>query len=303
MVESPLFSIIMPTHNRGSLISTGIESVIDQTYADWEFIIIDDGSTDNTKAVIESYKDSRIRYYFQEHKERSTARNKGIELARGKYICFLDDDDYLKPNFLMDFYQYLSDNNYPMKILRTGFYRSINGTLNPSTNYQQKNHGNPVKFALFNMCGVWSLCIPQIFLKEKKFSNEIHYWEDTHLILQLLIEHPFVQLDAYQYVYELHDEMSSIQFYKSPDLHELVKNNIYAMKDFFSKFGDQASTFVPSWSKNFIIAEKYLDHAIGSAKYGRKGDSFFFMKKSLSYPSFQLNLLKKYIIWILKFIF
>ena len=89
-----LFSIILPTFNRSVLITKAIESVINQTYTNWELIIIDDGSTDNTKSVLENYlSDSRIKYFFQENQERSVARNNGIKRAKGDYICFLDSDD------------------------------------------------------------------------------------------------------------------------------------------------------------------------------------------------------------------
>src|SRR5687767_3103747 len=100
---SPFFSIIVPTHNRASLIHTPIESVLRQTFSDWELIMVDDGSTDNTKQVIASYTDPRIRYIHQQDLERSAARNNGIAQAKGQYICFLDDDDYYFPEHLASF--------------------------------------------------------------------------------------------------------------------------------------------------------------------------------------------------------
>ena len=94
-------SIILPTYNREDFILTAINSVVAQTYNDWELIIIDDGSTDSTKDFIAPYtKDLRIRYYFQKNQERSAARNNGIDLAKGKFICFLDSDDYYLSNHL-----------------------------------------------------------------------------------------------------------------------------------------------------------------------------------------------------------
>ena len=93
---NPYFSIIIPAFNRAHLISKAIDSVIAQTFEDWELIIVDDGSTDNTKDLICNYqeKDSRINYIFQKNAERSAARNNGIANAKGEYICFLDSDDY-----------------------------------------------------------------------------------------------------------------------------------------------------------------------------------------------------------------
>ena len=75
------------------MIDVAIQSVLDQTYNDWELIIIDDGSTDKTKEIVKQFDDSRIKYIYQENQERSAARNRGIREANGEWICFLDSDD------------------------------------------------------------------------------------------------------------------------------------------------------------------------------------------------------------------
>lgn len=95
----PKVSVIIPTYNRAHFIAQAVESVLMQTYQDFELIIIDDGSTDNTKEVLESYRD-RLHYFYQENQGRSVARNRGIELAKGEYIAFLDSDDLWLPNKL-----------------------------------------------------------------------------------------------------------------------------------------------------------------------------------------------------------
>ena len=85
-------SVIIPTFNRADWIKYAIDSVLNQTYSNFELIIVDDGSTDNTRDVLAQYGDS-IRYFFQENKGPAAARNLGIINARGSYICFLDSDD------------------------------------------------------------------------------------------------------------------------------------------------------------------------------------------------------------------
>ena len=94
------FSVIIPTYNRAGLIGKAIDSVLAQTFADWELLIIDDGSTDNTRQIVEAYTDRRVKYIYQENAERSAARNNGVAQAAGKYICFLDSDDYCLPDRL-----------------------------------------------------------------------------------------------------------------------------------------------------------------------------------------------------------
>lgn len=96
-----IVSVILPTYNRANYIKDAIESVLDQTYRNIELLIIDDGSTDNTQAVIESYlKDNRIRYIKQKNSGAAVARNKGLELSKGKYVAFIDSDDMWEKNKL-----------------------------------------------------------------------------------------------------------------------------------------------------------------------------------------------------------
>ena len=92
--QNHVVSIIIPTYNYGIYLSTAIQSCLNQTYKPIEIIIVDDGSTDNTKDLIKEFNDSVI-YFFQNNSGVSAARNKGLELAKGNYLAFLDSDDYL----------------------------------------------------------------------------------------------------------------------------------------------------------------------------------------------------------------
>jgi glycosyltransferase involved in cell wall biosynthesis len=96
----PFFSIVIPSYNRAHIIGATINSVLEQTFSDFELIIVDDGSTDDTKQVIERYNDQRIRYIYQQNGERGKARNNGVNQSNGKYIFFLDSDDIIYPNHL-----------------------------------------------------------------------------------------------------------------------------------------------------------------------------------------------------------
>lgn len=95
-----LISIITPTYNRAYIIRNSIDSILKQIYPNWELLIVDDGSTDNTEKIVESYKDKRIKYVEQKKKGQAAARNKGLEMAQGKWITYLDSDNELFPNYL-----------------------------------------------------------------------------------------------------------------------------------------------------------------------------------------------------------
>lgn len=101
MVEkNGMISVIIPTYNRAKTIEKSICSVLKQTIRNIEVIIVDDGSTDNTKDIILSIKDNRIRYVYQENKGACAARNNGLMQAKGMYIAFHDSDDEWLPNKL-----------------------------------------------------------------------------------------------------------------------------------------------------------------------------------------------------------
>jgi glycosyltransferase involved in cell wall biosynthesis len=90
----PKVSVVMPVYNTEKYIQEAIESILNQTYTDFEFIIINDGSTDRTKEIIQSYKDSRIRYLENVHNsDIVTTLNKGLDYATGEYIARMDADD------------------------------------------------------------------------------------------------------------------------------------------------------------------------------------------------------------------
>ncbi len=95
----PLVSVVIPTFNRAGLVVNAIESVFDQTFKDYEVVVVDDGSTDNTREALEPYR-RRIRYFYQTNRGASAAQNKGIELATGEWISILADDDEWLPTKL-----------------------------------------------------------------------------------------------------------------------------------------------------------------------------------------------------------
>lgn len=92
----------MPAYNASQFIAESIESIINQTYKNWELLVVDDGSTDSTANIIKTFaaKDNRIKYYFQQNGKQGKARNKALNISQGEFIAFLDADDLWMPNKL-----------------------------------------------------------------------------------------------------------------------------------------------------------------------------------------------------------
>ncbi len=98
--QSPLVSVIIPAYNRASTVQKAVESVLAQSYDHLEVLLIDDGSTDETAAVVQSIQDPRLRYIYQQNAGACAARNHGVSLAKGEYIAFHDSDDHWHPDKL-----------------------------------------------------------------------------------------------------------------------------------------------------------------------------------------------------------
>lgn len=110
-----LVSVITPAYNCAEYIEECIESVLNQTYQNWEMLIVNDKSTDHTQSIVESYvkKDPRIKLFNQEKNAGvAAARNKALELSQGRFVAFLDSDDAWKPNKLERQLEFMFENNY-----------------------------------------------------------------------------------------------------------------------------------------------------------------------------------------------
>jgi glycosyltransferase involved in cell wall biosynthesis len=96
--DQPLISVIIPAYNHEKFIGAAVDSVLQQTVSDFELIVIDDGSTDKTGDFVKGYSDSRLTYYHQENRDAYNTINRGLSLARGKYVAILNSDDVYTPD-------------------------------------------------------------------------------------------------------------------------------------------------------------------------------------------------------------
>lgn len=193
----PLFSIIIPTYNRASFLPTAIASIQAQTFDQWECVVVDDGSTDQTKKVIEKIasSDPRIRYVWQVNSERSAARNNGIENSLGQYIAFLDSDDVFHKTYLFELYNAIKENNFPKVLVTKIAHKDLvrENKLNPLFN---DFNSSTVKFLLKHEAVIsimQLICHKEIF-KNNRFIQDITLWEDTHLFMRILAQYSYVKV-------------------------------------------------------------------------------------------------------------
>lgn len=289
----PLFSIIIPTYNRSNLLKKCINSVLKQTFSDWELIVVDNASTDDTEQVVQSFNVNNIRYIYTPIPDRSRARNKGIIEAKGDYILFIDDDDYVLENHLEVFNHQIEKETREKRIYRVGFIQKLNTKEIKSPFYT--NEFNPVRFAAFNMCGVWSLCIPHEFLEDNLFPEGFPHWQDTHLILRLFSNYKILQLPFHTYVYVQHENMGSQNVFSSGKAEQRLKLNLAAIDHLFENYGDLVKRFLPPNTHYKLKAEKYLHYAIGDITHGQKRFYKKFLSQSLK-THFSTDFLKYYLV-------
>lgn len=122
----PQISVIMPVYNGADYVRKAIESVLNQTISDWELIVVDDGSTDDTLNVLMSFTDSRISVIQQANQGSSVARNTGLANAQGKYIAFLDADDLYLPNALAEYAAFLEGHPEYDVVYADGWFCDVN---------------------------------------------------------------------------------------------------------------------------------------------------------------------------------
>lgn len=122
IMQPGLVSIMMPAYNAADYIAEAIESILAQRYQNWELIIVDDGSTDQTSAIASSYGDARIKLFHQPNQGESAARNRALAQMQGEYVAFLDADDLFQPRHLSAAVSYLQHHPEHQGVYTDGYY-------------------------------------------------------------------------------------------------------------------------------------------------------------------------------------
>lgn len=204
-MKSPLFSIVLPSYNRAHFISKAIVSVLQQQYQDWELIIIDDGSTDNTREVVSGFTDKRISYHWQTNQERSAARNAGINLAAGEFVCFIDSDDLWRSNHLQVLFDTMKSRQYERAFYFTGMTWHFPDRKNDVL-FATIADRNLVEFVIGNQIGTPTVCIHHSILQKEKFNTSLRINEDVELYARIVAKYPLVQIQVCTVDVLIHNE-------------------------------------------------------------------------------------------------
>lgn len=215
---SLLFSIIIPTYNRANMLIKALDSVRSQTYENWELIVVDDGSTDNTMDIVASYIDDRIKYLWQTNQERSIARNNGIKIAKGDYICFLDSDDYFLPNRLELLEKEIKKYEHKVAFFYTGICFEKDSIIIERTEIKRVDFINIYDFILKAIIGTPQACISKEILLQNNFNPKFRIGEDMELWLRIVNKYPLIYLPNQFTIVATDHEYRSVNFYR---------NNVY----------------------------------------------------------------------------
>ena len=200
MNEHPFFSIVVPTYNRSAILLNTLQTILKQTYNDFEIIVVDDGSTDNTTEIIQPIllNEKRVKLFKQINKERGAARNFGFSKSNGTYVIFFDSDDLMHENHLLVLLKNIKEQNFPLFIATKFDFINDKGNHFPSDicrlqqgnyNYKLFLSGNPL---------ACNICIkkpnPGLFLFEEDRRYAIK--EDWLFMLQNLQKHQLFLIDS-----------------------------------------------------------------------------------------------------------
>jgi glycosyltransferase involved in cell wall biosynthesis len=205
MENSPFFSITIPAYNRAYILPETIESIQKQTFENWEVIVVDDGSKDDTEEVVKAIgtSDSRVRYVYQNNAERSAARNNGASHAKGLYLLFLDSDDSFFPEHLQKIYDLLKSNSFPVGMVFSNVtYLTDEGLIQPDLPVMQS--GREFEYVLLQPITPSRVCIYKDIFSEFKFDPEIVIVEDMVLWVSIASKYPVFQLLDYTSIYRIH---------------------------------------------------------------------------------------------------
>ena len=198
----PLVSVIIPTYNYANFLSKAIESVLRQTYQNVEIVVVDDGSGDHTRQVVDSY--DTVKYFYQKNKGLSAARNTGIQHAKGNYLVFLDADDWLERDAIEKNYGAIKDK--PQIAFVSGSYYFLRAATNTLYNVSVTvTDHHYVHLLQSNYIGMHATVMFQRWVFDMfRYDETLKACEDYDLYLNIARMHPVLHHQHFIATYYFH---------------------------------------------------------------------------------------------------
>lgn len=284
----PRFSVIIPTYNRATVLPAAIRSVQAQSFRDWELIIVDDGSTDDTAVTVKPFlSDERIRYHWQENKELNGARNAGVELTTGEFICFLDDDDLYLQGHLDTLDELITAKGNRPALYRSGMIIKRGSKNWKSVLYYPEEH-ELLPFIWSQNLGITTFAFPCEIFKNYRFAEQYVLADDLHFLMQAGIAYPLFQAHAYTVVYHKHEAARTATYYQ-PDR---LKNKLACLEEILSIDSSHLASIKTRQAKRRLYAQEHLYFARAAFN---QGDSLGWQYYREAWGYFQPALLKSYL--------
>lgn len=230
----PLISIIVPLYNKEQTISRCINSILTQDYENLEIIIIDDGSTDNGVEVVQSYKDSRVRYIYKENGGVSSARNLGLDRFKGEWAIFIDADDYFMPCALKTLLGLATRKK--AKIATGNLFLENQGVRTPMcVSWRQRLVSNNFRALYFktSVPSPGNVLFHKSVLEGCRFNEQLARYEDTAFILDILRHYKVAYTPEIIMVYALDYNFAS-RVYSCPE-RDFIMHMSFHNKPFWEK--------------------------------------------------------------------
>jgi glycosyltransferase involved in cell wall biosynthesis len=281
----PKVSVIIPTYNYGIYIDKSIDSVLSQTYTDFEIIVVDDGSTDNTKTIIETKYRDKVKYIYQENKGAPAARNRAARESKGEYLAFLDSDDSFFADNIEKKVAALEKNPTIGMVYSDGNYIMGNST-NKSSNYKLSAAGaklsGDISLMLLKGYRIESSAVvlrAACFNKVGGFDEEIVGLDDYDLFLR--ISFIFNALFIDECLFESIRHKGSISSGTAIiDIYKSKSRIIYKIEKMYSV---RAELLGVEWHK-LRAAAKFFDGKIACHNGSYKDGSRYFFESIKIYP-------------------
>jgi len=272
--KKPLISVIIPTYNRGWIIKKAIDSVLSQDYRDFELIIVDDGSTDNTLEILNSYQDD-ITILRQNNHGVSAARNRGIMAASGRFVAFLDSDDLWLPQKLSSQVDYFNLNPDAIICQTEEIWIRKGVRVNP-----KKRHKKPYGM-IFEQSLALCLVSPSAVMIRRSLFDEVGVFdeklpvcEDYDLWLRISCRFPVYLIDT-PLIIKRGGHSDQLSASSGLDKFRIKSLKKIIASDLLSKTQYRAAVKT--------LKEKCAIYATGCRKRGRKEEALYYTKLSDSY--------------------